>query len=330
VATLIESLKNYISEVLHQPLETRPWPSQDRLPHVLRQEYDFYEGRLFTTSILFLIAKDNPTPATTFKHQQLLKDHTPGPFVLVTEHATPVWRSRMIERGLSFIVPGNQLYLPLLGIDLREWFRPVSKGPGRVTPSAQVVLLWALLHSESPARTPTQISQELAYSAMTVSRALDQLEELDLVKGFRQGRERLFGLDESPRDVWGRAQPLLSTPSKNRAWVVCPTGVQTIDAMAAGLAALSRRSMLAEPDPPVMATGRAGFKELVRHGEIVEVESREMADLQLEAWSYPPQKLSHGPSVDCLSLYLSLRDDHDERVQLALKKMMEGLEWSGD
>jgi DNA-binding MarR family transcriptional regulator len=327
VAPLIESLKNYISEVLHQPLEMHPWPHQDRLPHLLRQEYDFYEGQLFTTPILFLIAKDDPTPATAFKHQQLLKDHAPGPFVLVTDHATPAWRSRMIERGLSFIVPRNQMYVPVLGLDLREWFRPVSKGPGRLTPSAQVVFLWALLHSDSPARTPTEISQELAFSAMTVSRALDQLEELDLVKGFRQGRERLFGLDASPRDAWERAQPQLSTPAKRRVWAACPAGIRTLDVMIAGLTALSRRSMLAEPELPVMATYRGDFNELVRRGEIIEVESSEMAELQMESWSYRPHQLSSGPIVDHLSLYLSLRDEHDERVQSALEEMMKGLRW---
>ncbi|MEI8121955.1 MAG: hypothetical protein WCI20_07870 [bacterium] len=42
---------------------------------------------------------------------------------------------------------------------------------------------------------------------------------------------------------------------------------------------------------------------------------------------YRPEILSDGPTVDRLSLYLSLREEHDERVQSALKELLESVRW---
>ena len=46
----------------------------------------------------------------------------------------------------------------------------------------------------------------------------------------------------------------------------------------------------------------------------------EDATIVVEAWPYAPQILSKGPSVDPLSLYLSMQRDSDERVQMALEQ----------
>jgi len=47
----------------------------------------------------------------------------------------------------------------------------------------------------------------------------------------------------------------------------------------------------------------------------------------VETWTYAPDTLSTGPTVDVLSLYLSLRDNQDERVEAALEEAMEALKW---
>jgi hypothetical protein len=43
----------------------------------------------------------------------------------------------LIEQKVSFIVPGNQLYLPDLGLDLREYFRQRAVDPLSLTLSLQ-------------------------------------------------------------------------------------------------------------------------------------------------------------------------------------------------
>jgi hypothetical protein len=55
--------------------------------------------------------------------------------------------------------------------------------------------------------------------------------------------------------------------------------------------------------------------------------AREDNEVEIEVWSYDPRVLLDGPTVDRLSLFLSLRDDPDERVQQALQEMMRSFSW---
>jgi len=323
-----ENLKRYLSETLHEHLTLHDWTGEQALPMLLRHEYTFQEGDLAHTRLLFLFAKEEPTPATVAKHRQMLREYTQRPLVVVADRATSAWRSRMIERGIPFVVPGNQLYLPTLGIDLREWFRPPSKGLHRLSPSAQVVFLWALQHDAELMSNASDISRRLSYSAMTVSRALDQLEEFDLVHVSRSGRERFFQIGDDRRRVWDQAQPMLSSPVKEQVWI----GLERADvpprqAVLAGLTALSAMSMIVQPHVPVLAMNRSIFRELLQEQGARKTDAEEDANALVQIWSYSPRLLSPGEYVDPLSLYLSLRDDQDERVQSALEKMMEGFAW---
>ena len=48
----------------------------------------------------------------------------------------------------------------------------------------------------------------------------------------------------------------------------------------------------------------------------------------IQFWSYEPpcNNIANG-TVDPFSLYLSLKDDHDERIQMCLDEMMEKVNW---
>jgi hypothetical protein len=51
------------------------------------------------------------------------------------------------------------------------------------------------------------------------------------------------------------------------------------------------------------------------------------AHVQLEAWSYNPLLLGNVAGVDPLSLFLSLRDSSDERIQQQLEILIQELKW---
>jgi hypothetical protein len=96
---------------------------------------------------------------------------------------------------------------------------------------------------------------------------------------------------------------------------------------AAGLSALATYSALAEPAVPVVALDRVKARSLQGVRGVQELPTADEAELEVEVWSYKPGLLSEGAAVDRLSLYLSLRDDTDERVQSALDEMMRGVTW---
>ena len=47
----------------------------------------------------------------------------------------------------------------------------------------------------------------------------------------------------------------------------------------------------------------------------------------IEIWKYSPLLLSETKVVDPLSLYLSMKDMEDERIQTSLEELLEKVEW---
>ena len=162
---------------------------------------------------------------------------------------------------------------------------------------------------------------------MSVSRAFKDLEAAELVVRETQGRKRPARLATEESIVWEKAQQFLATPVQAR-HVVTRTNLP--HAPEAGLTALSHVSNLAAPMELTVAID-ADYWRRVRHelpDEPMNPAFAEPGHMTVEVWSYPPTTLSEGRRVDLLSLYLSLRDDPDERVQLATREALEEVRWS--
>ena len=93
------------------------------------------------------------------------------------------------------------------------------------------------------------------------------------------------------------------------------------------MSALARYSMIAEPADPVVAASRELWASLKQRGTVSELPAQEPQAIEVEVWSYAPRPYRDPDIVDPLSLYLSLKKSSDERVEMALDHMMEGLPW---
>ena len=69
------------------------------------------------------------------------------------------------------------------------------------------------------------------------------------------------------------------------------------------------------------------WKELRERHRIMELPDQDPDANEIQVWSYPPALFAEQGTVDRLSLYLSLRTDHDERTESALEEMMEKIRW---
>jgi DNA-binding MarR family transcriptional regulator len=296
------------------------------LPAYLKGQYDFFDGTVGDVHILFLQSTEEPVPSVAKKHERALQQHWVGPVAFAFARITARTRRRMVSEGLSFVVPGNQVYLPVLGVNLRERYQTRAQTTDRLRPSAQVLFLHALAQRSPSSNTPSGLAGLLGYTAMAMGQALNQLEDAGLVRVHKAGRERLFELAGDSADLWSQAQPLLASPVSRRRYVAGVAAPASVG-LACGLSALAGYSVLAEPQLPAVAVGREQAKGLLGVRGAHELPGADEADLEIEVWAYKPTLLSDGPTVDRLSLYLSLREDMDERVQSALDQMMRGITW---
>ena len=220
------------------------------------------------------------------------------------------------------------MYLPYLGIDLREHFKMNKQGKAALRPATQSVVLYVLLR-DAENLCLTLLAKELGYSIMTMSRAFDELESSGLGQTLTSRRERHFQLVGTKRVIWDKAQPLLRTPVKKRFAIEKKTDSE-ICFPQTGLSALSRYSTLSEPKSASIAISGIDWTILKQGYQAIDSVEDEIGTTIVEIWNYNPALFADNGLVDRLSLYLSLRDSQDERVQLALEQMIRDISWLKD
>ncbi|MFO8165566.1 MAG: hypothetical protein R6T98_13675 [Desulfatiglandales bacterium] len=324
---LVNRLKRYLSDILGITAKLSKPTSLGSLPFFLQDIYDVLQGRLLNEEFIVLVLKNDSelTPATVHKHIDIVRQQLKMKAVFVDSTISSFNRKRLIEHKVPFVIPGNQLYLPDLGIDLREYFLKKRSKPVSLGPSTQAVIRYALTQTISEPLTPTQLAEALGYSRMTMSRSLDEIESLCLAEVSIMGRKRLVHFDKNRRELWRKALPNLRTPVREKVWL--RTMIDELQVCQAGLTALARYSMLTPPKRQVYAIFLKDWKA-IKHKYSHEIISYpDEAKCELEIWRYSPGLFANGKIVDPFSLYLILRDIEDERIESAMEEMMEGIEW---
>lgn len=326
----LNDLKAYLREVLDADVAFKPWTGGNRLPVYFNNRYKVFEAQLLGTDCLVMADRNDGdmTPMELAKNVQLLETRAGRPCIYVDTHITSFNRKRLIGKGIQFVVPHNQMFLPRLGLDLREHFRRRKEPQGKhLGPAAQAALIHYLLQGQGEPLNPTLLATRLHYTRMTMTRVVDEFVAAKLGRAQDKGRERWFTFDAQKRDLWNLALPLLRTPVKRRFHAIKTAGNARLG-MNAGLTALAHRTLLTEPPTETRAV------TLQEARRITALDHDDVADrgpglLELELWAYDPRLLivEAGEDVDPLSLYLSLKDNPDERVEAALVEMMKANAW---
>lgn len=324
---LATSLKRYLKETLDIDARPKQWLGTVNLPIFLRNMYAFFEVRILETPCMVMATKDKTeqTPATIQKHMLQVRKKWQDEVIYVQQKMTAYNRKRLIQHKIPFVIPLNQMYLPFLGIDLREHFKNIRETEASFSPSTQVVVLYYLSQNGQLRLTPKKLANELGYSIMMMTRALDELNGAGLGTIAMEGRERVLRFNRDKKQVWETALERLRSPVKKRFWVKAfsnkPFGLR------AGLSALAHYSNLAEPANPVLALEGKQWKKVHNTDDVMILDIAESNASELEVWSYSPKLFGEKGVVDRFSLFLSMREDNDERVQSSLKGMMEQVEW---
>ena len=325
---LVEQFVRYVETNLDLRLQVSSPRKPGNFPFYLTQDYTFYDAEILGHAYILQV-KNSPeeiTPSDLKKQWEKLRSLSNNVYpIYVTHSMTAFNRKRLIQQKIPFVVPGNQMYLPDLGLDLREYFRHKRKPREYLSPSAQHCLINFLLDAEQWESTPSQLAKKLNYSVMTMSRAIGQLVSFKLGEEQKEGGERFFRFSESRQELWDDALELLRDPVSKVEWVKMHD-MEKWNLSLAGESALSRMSDLNPPRNTCYAVGRSKWKEMQKD-EISISERPDPEDIQLQVWRYDPDITSQNGMVDPFSLYISLRSEKDERVQGALEDLIGGHQW---
>ncbi len=326
--TFAGTLEGYLGDTLHDDsIKVKRFGRVASLPTFLERTYKFYESQIAGRRCIFLAAGEHTAPPSELaKHVGLIRSALDdATIILAVPSLSAHNRSRLIAHGIPFVVPGNQLYIPDLAMDLREHFRaPKPRSSDGLSPAAQAVLFHYLLRLDESATTPSAIAKRLRYSAMSVGRAFDDLVAAGLAKAERRGKERHLQFERDRRALLEAASTLLRSPVRSVKHVKGRSVAHHLKL--AGERALAELTDLMRPPRDTYAVAANNWKAIAEAFGLVEVDEYEES-YAVETWSYDPAGLSDGPVVDPLSLYAQFRDHRDERVSMAAEKLLENLPW---
>ncbi|NTV93446.1 MAG: transcriptional regulator [Chlorobiaceae bacterium] len=303
-------------------------PVTAALPQLLKQRYALYtlhiENRPFLG--IYLKEKKDFKPAAFEKHlRQIWKTLTDyDGYCVITQGLPGYVRQRMVERKIPFVDIGLHLFWPELGAAYQQKkLKGILHAPEQLSPATQAVLMYALNGGMPEPVTPKKLAEQLGYTAMTMTRALDEIESARLCTVKREGKERLL-FAKNKKALWKHARPFLQNPVRSVKRIMEQELPQSLR-LTAGETALAQCSMLTFPTEPVYALWSRHWKKIAGIAQTIPIEDEGTCLLQL--WHYDPALFAVAGRVDPFSLYLSMQKESDERVESALEEMMEKLEW---
>lgn len=336
----IKQTLKYIQEALGIQAAATPIAKSylDKLPMYINETYKLYQSELFNTKIILAELKNEEELSIKQTEKQIhqMKDALDLKIVLLLQNIPAYNRKRLIEKGINFIVPAKQLYLPELLIDLRETYNhPKTKQKKeKLLPSAQFLLIYHIIHrnenwklEEHPFK---EIAEKLDYTPMTITNAINNLKYHDLVEvngekekfiRFRYNRSELWNITQQQKL---QVNPVLKTvfvDEKPKDLFLLPTNAS----------ALPEYTDLNPSRQQYYAIEKTVFYGLQKDNALANPNENE-GRYALEIWKYNPMTLvgelpNNLTAVDPLSLYLSLKDSKDERLEMALEQIIEKHIW---
>lgn len=333
---LAAAAEDYLWSAFGQRLHLEPiTPSS--LPNYLVDRYQIWRSELLSRPTLFVAWKYQEPgagfTASFIKHREILGRQLGAELVLLLlDRAPSVIRRQLVERKVAFLAPGAQLYVPELLLDLSERGKPSFRSPSapqtpsdEVSPTAQVLLIAALLHEQISDSNLSELAKRYDVSVMSMSRAADELEGMGIAKSKRVGRQRRLEIRTEGRELWQSIKDKLQSPVRKTRKV--RGHVRADRAPLAGESALAHYTMLAFPRVECRAIDSTDWKK-VKH-QVEELGPIDFGEehLELQTWSYDPSLFARENVVDRISLYLSIRHHPDERVSSEAERLLEDIQW---
>ncbi len=292
------------------------------LPIYINGEYNIYQVNLYRQDLLFAEVKGDFTTERLRKHLHIIKKALNTNTVAVIGQLEAYKRLRLVEKKIPFIVPGKQMYMPDLLIDLKEFgVKPIQQ-PKAMTPATQLLLLYHLQVEPLDGINFKSIAEKLLYDSATITRSAYYLHNIGICE-LQGTKDKSLHLKNQKIDLWEQVEPLMSCPVKKvqyySGWVDDKNMFRTNNN------ALAHYSDLNDDVVDFYAV-RPGYTQLIGGVNLKKAALLE-GNICIEEWRYNPYLLAKTEFIDPLSLYLCFRNKPDERIEMAMEQITNNIKW---
>lgn len=236
---------------------------------------------------------------------------------------TPIlcWREMTVkharllrEEGVSYISAHAGFFIPSLWSYAPQSAVHVNRPQTALSPCAQAILIRQLVLGDVEGRNVRILAGLMPYSHVLLGRARDELVRHHLCRYHQGTRAGSFRFPSSTASLWEASAHLLISPVRDSYRVRLKDCRKFLQA---GATALSKLTLVGDDILPTYAYYCRKVAERIPRAPLTE------AGAVLQLWSYPPEAVvsPDAGAVDACSLYLSLKNDLDPRIQLALPQI---------
>lgn len=322
----MNEVTDYINEVLGIRVDYNKVAPEKlkNLPWFLVKSYDFGEIKLFNQSVILLFVKYEFTTEILKKHLARIKSAFNAIIVPILPPVDSYKRLRLIDKKVPFIIPGKQMYMPDLLISLKEYGNTMAddRRSVKMQPAAQLILLYHMQVESLEGLNLGNIADKLGYNPMTITRAAYYFHNTGLCK-IEGTKEKFLKFNKTKRELWELSEPKMINPLNKYQFY---TGYTLNNSLKkSNINALAFYTDL-NNDPREYLAIRHGFWKFIEGMNLRPTDPLE-GNICIEEWKYDPGILTKTEYVDPLSLYLYFRENKNDRIEMALEKLIKQIQW---
>ncbi len=312
-------MKETIEQILHQEVEEHPFAQEEKLPLACRGAFDIKQLEINRQPFLLAEPTDAMNLTELRKSRSQLERATGYPCAFYLKTVNRYAAAKMLEEGIPFIRENRQVYLPFLGMLVKDQEPRSPKPAAELSFLTQKFLLKALYETWQNINA-AEAARLLGVSRMSGTRCFDEIESLELPFLRTEGKSRRFDALPDRKQMWETLRPVLRNPVIRafRSDELIPG-----EFVLSGLTALSAYSMLNEDRCKYYAVPKGALRHLaVDPAKEVPPEEEAACVIQEVGYILP---FGDGKAVDPLSiaLMLSAKELTDPRVETAVDEMLE-------
>ncbi|WP_321426367.1 hypothetical protein [uncultured Bacteroides sp.] len=320
----MKDLKKYFDSTLGVNVVIKPLKEEKMkgLPYFVIGNYNLFTTELFGSELLLVEVKEDITANRLRKQLDIIQTIIQLTAIAVLKPIEAYNRLRLIEKKIPFVIPGKQMYMPSLLIDLKEFGVNQTVKQEVMQPAAQLLLLFHLQVESLEGLNLKTIAEKLEYNATTITRAVKYLLINNLCE-LQGTKDKFLHFSFTKKELWTNTEPLMTNPIKKTTYY---TGLLKDQYLRkSNINALSNYSDL-NPTAMESYAAKPAYIKLLKVQNADKIGQKE-GEIRIEEWKYDPAKLSHTEFIDRLSLYLCFRDNKNERIENALEQLIDNVEW---
>ena len=310
----------YIENTLHINVNVAVYSHENSLPLYLRNGYELCLVVISGIKCLFAQPKESQNLTVLRKQITQLKKITSFDCVLCLDNARVYTKEKMLAEGIPFIIAGQQIYLPFVGVALsKKGMRDIPE-KDEISFITQKLLLTAVYKGWKNI-TLTEAAKFLDVSKMSVTRCFDEIQALGLPLIMTERKMRRFQWDGKRLELWNTIQPVLRNPVIRQYRLA--EGIHLANAKLGGMSAVCHYSMLDDNSYKTYAINKEAEKQ-INTKKLKFVPDNENASMVVQVMGYG---IAYNDSIaiDPLTAVLTLTDieKSDPRVETETDNILE-------